>query len=175
MTTLNLPNELSARQEIHDLLLRYCRGVDRLDQELIDSCYATDSWDDHGYWKGAGKDFGSFITASLRQRAIITSHTIGNSLIEFESEFAARGETYTMAYLRRQDVDERQWLDQFFGRYVDRFVRVQGQWLIARRVVLHDWSIATDLSATASFPVKIGTFEQGKRSRDDLSYGNSMH
>jgi hypothetical protein len=167
--------ELSARQEIHDLLLRYCRGVDRLDRNLIDSCYAPDSWDDHGYWKGNGKDFGAFITESLRHRAIATSHTIGNSLVNFESEVAASGETYTMAYLRRQDADGKQWLDQFFGRYIDRFVNSGSRWLIARRVVVHDWSVAFDLSVTACFPVNIGVFEQGQRDLEDLSYRNTAH
>ena len=77
-----------------------------------------------------------------------------------------------MAYLRRRDDSDRQWLDQFFGRYVDRFEREDGQWRIKRRVVVHDWSIASDLSSATSFPVKIGTFEQGQRDNTDLSYRN---
>jgi hypothetical protein len=167
--------ELVARRDIHLLMLRYCRGVDRLDLELIDSCYHDDSWDDHGHWKGPGPDFGAFIVKSLTERAIITSHTIGNSLVEFDSPTIAKGETYTMAYLRRQDDKGTQWLDQFFGRYIDRFEKRDGVWRIKRRVVMHDWSIATDLSATASFPVKIGTFEQGVRDGTDLSYRNDTH
>jgi len=106
---VELLDELAARRDIHLLLLRYCRGVDRLDRELIDSCYHDDSWDDHGHWTGPGPDFGEFIVRSLTERAIITSHTIGNSLVEFESATIAKGETYTMAYLRRQDAEGKQW------------------------------------------------------------------
>ena len=170
---MEVSDELAARRDIHLLLLRYCRGVDRLDAELINSCYCEESFDDHGYWKGSGQDFGAFITESLRHRATMTSHTIGNSIVEFESATVARGETYTMAYLRRQDDSNRQWLDQFFGRYVDRFEREGGEWRIKRRVVVHDWSIASDLTSATSFPVKIGTFEQGQRDNTDLSYRNS--
>ena len=104
---------------------------------------------------------------------MMTSHTIGNSSVEFESATVACGETYTMAYLRRQDDGNRQWLDQFFGRYVDRFEREGGEWRIKRRVVVHDWSIASDLTSATSFHVKIGTFEQGQRDNTDLSYRNS--
>jgi hypothetical protein len=38
---------------------------------------------------------------------------------------------------------------------------------------VHDWSIASDLTSATSFPVKIGTFEQGQRDNTDLSYRNS--
>ncbi|MBT5754390.1 MAG: SnoaL-like domain-containing protein [Acidimicrobiaceae bacterium] len=37
------------KDEIRDVLMRYGRGVDRLDEELLRSCYHPDSHDDHGH------------------------------------------------------------------------------------------------------------------------------
>ena len=65
---------LESRQVIHDVLMRYCRAVDRLDLELLRSCYHEDSWDDHGHYKGDGHAFAEFIVTSLAERAHHTTH-----------------------------------------------------------------------------------------------------
>ncbi len=36
--------ELSARTEIHDVLLRYCRGLDRVDMDLVRGAFHKDAW-----------------------------------------------------------------------------------------------------------------------------------
>ena len=36
------------KQEIHEVLMRYCRGIDRCDAELLHSVYHPDATDDHG-------------------------------------------------------------------------------------------------------------------------------
>jgi hypothetical protein len=38
--------ELSARAEIHDALLRYCRGLDRVDMDLVRGAFHPDAWVD---------------------------------------------------------------------------------------------------------------------------------
>lgn len=40
--SMNL-EELSARAEIHDVLLRYCRGLDRVDMNLVRDCFHPDA------------------------------------------------------------------------------------------------------------------------------------
>jgi hypothetical protein len=37
------------KQSIYEVLVRYCRGVDRCDEDLIRSTFHDDSYDDHGY------------------------------------------------------------------------------------------------------------------------------
>jgi hypothetical protein len=32
-------DQLLAKQEIYEVLVRYCRGIDRLDEELVRACY----------------------------------------------------------------------------------------------------------------------------------------
>ena len=52
-----MPREPSAirledRFEIQQALLRYVRGVDRKNWDLMRSAYHPDAWDDHGNYKG---------------------------------------------------------------------------------------------------------------------------
>lgn len=161
------------KSEIHDVVMRYCRAVDRLDEELLRSCYHPDSYDDHGHFKGNGHDFAAFIIRSLPERSHHTTHSVANVLIELDPDDGdvARSEAYSLAYLRRTDDDGCEWLDMFSGRYVDRFERRDGTWRIARRVVVHDWSTSTPLQG-GSFPLPMDGFVQGRRDRDDPVYSD---
>ena len=170
-------SNLADKDAIRDVLMRYCRGVDRLDAELLRDCYHADSTDDHGHWKGNGHDFSEFIVASLAARAHHTTHSVANVLIEFDEDDGRDGgdgdvahvESYAMAFLRRTEAGA-EWLDQFAGRYLDRFERRAGTWRIARRVVVHDWSVTTKLDPSTSFPLPMEGFTQGRRDRSDLVY-----
>ena len=152
-------------------LMRYGRGIDRTDVELLRSCYHADSWDDHGHFKGTGHDFAEFIVGSIVERAHHTTHAVANVAIEIDDLNAgiAHAESYGMSFLRRS-TDSNEWLDAFFGRYVDRFERREGEWRIARRVVVHDWSISCPLGETAHFPLLMDSFMQGRRDRQDFVY-----
>lgn len=163
--------QLLAKQEIHDVLMRYARGVDRLDEALLRSCYHADSHDDHGHFKGTGWDFAAFIVRSLAERAHHTTHAVANVLIELDAQDAclARAESYGLSHLRRRDRDGTEWLDVFAGRYLDRFERRDGVWAIARRLVVHDWSASSALGG-AGFPLALEGFTQGRRDRDDPVY-----
>lgn len=163
--------ELLAREEIRETLMRYSRGVDRLDKELLRTCFHDESTDDHGHFKGSGHEFADFIVGSLAERAHHTSHTVANILIEIDDLDAgvAHAESYGIAYLRRTE-DNVEWLDLFAGRYVDRFERRDGHWRIADRAVVHDWSLSLELDSASSFPLVIDGFVQGTRDRTDLAY-----
>jgi len=159
------------KQDIRDVLMRFTRGIDRLDEALLRSCFHANSHDDHGHFKGNGREFAAFIVKSIAERAHHTTHSIANVLIELDDddENVGRSEAYVLAYLRRTDDAGKEWLDFFAGRYVDRFERRDGVWRIARRVVVHDWSASTELGA-GSFPLPMDSFTQGRRDRDDLVY-----
>jgi SnoaL-like domain len=163
---------LIAKDAIRDVLMRYSRGVDRCDAELLKTCFHVDSTDDHGHWKGNGQDFADFIVTSLPQRTHHTTHSIANVLVELDphDDDLARAESYAIAYLRRTDAAGAEWLDLFSGRYVDRFARRDGHWRIADRVVVHDWSSSTRFDAGSSFPLPMEGFTQGRRDRSDLVY-----
>ena len=53
-----MPSEdpAAAAEAIRQAALRYCRGVDRLDAELMRSAYHDDATDDHGVFVGSAAD-----------------------------------------------------------------------------------------------------------------------
>jgi len=158
------------KQEIHDVIMRFCRGVDRLDEELLRSCYHDDSYDDHGHYKGDGQPFAAYIVKSLKERTRATSHRVANVLIELYDgdPDSAHAESYVLAYLLRKDAKGGERLDMFAGRYIDCFARRDGVWRIASRVVVHDWSRSAPSDDEFSLPTE--TFVQGRRDRNDLVY-----
>lgn len=92
-------DELLARQEIADVILRYARGVDRLDFDLVRSCYHPDAYDDHGSFAGGVEEFIAMCEQFL-PKWTATQHFMGNMLIEVDGD-VARAETYAVAYHRR--------------------------------------------------------------------------
>ncbi|MCJ7436647.1 MAG: nuclear transport factor 2 family protein, partial [Acidimicrobiia bacterium] len=49
--------DLAAQQEIRDVLIRYTRGIDRMDADLVRSTYHPDAHDDHGAYQGGVDGF----------------------------------------------------------------------------------------------------------------------
>lgn len=132
---------LVARHAVTDVVYRYCRGVDRLDRELVRSCYHPDATDEHGSFEG-GVDAYLEWAFGLLERYDRTFHLVGNLLVEFhpDDDDLARVETYGVAHHRRAGGPERANLVTGF-RFVDRFTRRPGTgWRIARRVAVTEWS-----------------------------------
>ncbi len=55
---------LLARQEIHDVVLRYCRGVDRLDLDLVRDCYHPGALDHHTGFDGTVAEYVPWVQAA---------------------------------------------------------------------------------------------------------------
>jgi ketosteroid isomerase-like protein len=152
------------KREIHEVLMRYCRGIDRCDAELLHSVYHPDATDDHGLFKGKAADFVPWALKSLG-RDEGTSHYIANELIEVEGD-VAYCESYFFAVHRRQNKDGTKADLIFAGRYVDRFERREGRWKIAHRQVVFDRSRIDKIEKSFS----IEEYVCGKRSREDPVY-----
>ena len=73
-------DELAAQQEIRDVLIRYTRGVDRMDRELVLSCYWPGAHDDHGAFQGTAEEFVEWLEVLRHYDS--TMHFVGNQLIE---------------------------------------------------------------------------------------------
>ena len=133
--------ELAARAQIQDVLLRYCRGVDRVDMDLVRSAFHQDAWIrfPESLHDGPVDGLLEFAVGEL-PRFVRTMHFIGNSLIEFDGSDTAHVETYLNAY--HQGTERHQWKGEYvklWARYVDRFERRDGVWAIAYRMMLTDW------------------------------------
>src|SRR3989304_5192387 len=58
-------DDLVAQQEIRDVLARYTRGIDRMDRDLVLSCYHAGAYDDHGAFQGTAEDFTEWVQQVL--------------------------------------------------------------------------------------------------------------
>ena len=130
--------ELIDREAIRDCIYRYCRGVDRSDEESLRSSYWPDAHDSHGAYNGPVEGFiqGALAIFKTGPRNI---HQVSNILIEFNGTSEAAVETYFTALQRAADRDGviRQVL--LCGRYCDRFEKRSGEWRVADRTVVYDW------------------------------------
>ncbi|MCU1366515.1 MAG: nuclear transport factor 2 family protein, partial [Ilumatobacteraceae bacterium] len=126
---------LIAESEIRDVCLRYCRGIDRRQFDLVRSCYHPDALDEHGDFLGTVEEFITHAARSL-QRFESTMHLLGNILVEVgDGGDRARSEAYAVASHRLPATGDRPARDHVVGlRYIDDFERRDGTWRIADRV-----------------------------------------
>jgi len=135
--------EMWDHHEIRQLLARYCHGCDRADEREMASVYAEESWDDHGPRKMDGRRFAFETVEESLATTRLVSHQLGQSLIRVEGDTAG-AETYFIASLiyPLKPGEAFEELNQLGGRYVDTLERVEGQWLIKKRICIREWSIS---------------------------------
>jgi hypothetical protein len=157
------------RQAIHDVLMLYCRGVDRCDEDIVRAVYHADSYDDHGYWRGNGHDFAAFVTNRLREANSSTTHSVSNVLVELDGDRAVSESQVVATLVRRATPEAPVTADVMAARYHDRFARIDGVWKIAHRVVVLDWH-KTETWESANAPVPLDDFARGGRRPQDPVY-----
>src|SRR3546814_7934175 len=91
-----LLDELASRARISDILLLYCRALDRCDVELMKSLYWEDAVDNHGVFNGGAAAFAEYIVGDTKQRFESTVPALGNMPIEVEGD-VAHSESYLIA------------------------------------------------------------------------------
>lgn len=128
------------KQAISDVIMRYCRGVDRFDAEIVASVYHPDAVDDHGTRVFRGPNIGEEIVEWMRPVAKVLTHHIGTQNIEFLDSDTAASESYSTGWhINVVDGEERPM--QTVGRYIDRLERRNGRdWKIAHRVFVMEMS-----------------------------------
>lgn len=133
--------ELSAREEIRETLVRYTRGVDRNDLNLVRSVFHEDAFIQfpESLHQGSLDGFINFAQNEF-PRFQRTRHAITNTLIEFDGPDVAYVDTYLHA--DHQGTEAHHWKSaviELWARYLDRFERRDGVWKIARRELVVDW------------------------------------
>ena len=153
-------DELIAEAEITDVVKRLARGTDRLDEALMASCYHPDGFDDHNSFRGSGTEFARWVCEVL-PHFVATHHVVADPYIRIDDDVAAV-DTYCTAHHVGADSD------MILGlRYVDRFERRDGRWLIAKRVCAFDWTYTVPITDKWSFEEH---FTVGSRDRTDITY-----
>jgi len=154
--------DLLAREEISDVIKRLARGTDRLDEELMASCYHADGFDDHNAFRGSGTEFARWVVTTL-PHFTATMHFIGSPLIRIDGD-TAQADTYCVAHHLSESTD------MILGlRYLDRFELRHGAWLIARRVCAFDWTYTVPIDAATRWAFA-EDFTIGVRDRTDPAY-----
>ena len=176
--------ELADRQAILDCLMNYSRGVDRLDRELLLSCYHEDAVDDHGMFVGDREEFADWVVGMHSGTHLSHQHCLFNHSCDLDGDVAHTETYYMFAGMNRVGTP----LVTSGGRYVDRFEKRDGRWAIADRVCIRDWAPldeppdpedpSTLTAIRAALPPAVLAFMRGgplpTRDRNDPSYARPL-
>ena len=142
---------------IREVVSSYCRGVDRLDLDLVRSAYHPDAVDHHTGFDGGVDDFVRWLGGNL-QHLTGSMHMMGNHHVEFVGADRAISETYCNA----AHWGEHERLNFTTGvRYIDLMERREGRWAIAERWAVREWT-RRDV-----FVAPEGPGPRGRRDADD--------
>ena len=118
-------------QAIEDVLVDYCRALDRMDLEALAALFAEDCEVTFGpdpLLKASGREeLRRSMTRMWRWRR--TAHHLSNVRIWFDGADAARAESYVHAWHEAED----RGTAEVFGIYLDELVRSHDGWRIKRR------------------------------------------
>jgi hypothetical protein len=181
----NRLEELLAKQAIMEVVFRYARAIDRLDEALLRSCFHPGSTHKH-FYEGPSSDpsltstdddpadFEAYALGRLSTYSR-THHQMGNTLVDLSDSNHANVETYFTAFHRVRPTGDPLAGEQAFdtamdyfvaGRYIDKFECRDGVWGIISRTGMTDW---VRLEAPSSQGVGMIPQETvGKRAPDDL-------
>lgn len=154
-------SEAVDRLAITDLIYRYCRAVDRIDEPLGYSVWHDDGTADYGdFYVGPGRGVIDLICKQHRG-TLMHSHQITNIIITLDGDRAG-SESYCFANLRIER-EGRIMQMSVWTRYIDRWSKRDGRWGIDHRIALRDFDEVREVTPmSASY--------QGSRDRDDPSY-----
>lgn len=159
--------ELLDRQAIWQVLLRYARGLDRLDNGMVRSCYFDDAIEDHGHFIGTPDNFIAW--ADQATLLFVTAqHGLLNHYCELDGDDAYCETYYLFSGVKPEP-------PHFIstGRYIDHFQKREGEWRIANRIAIVEGAFDVPASALgAALPPAYGPDEVHPATRDksDISY-----
>jgi hypothetical protein len=138
---------LEDRVAIAELIRQIARGTDRFDTALLQDCIAADARIDMGTGETIS---GASFAAHLRPPAAPRPgrmHVVSNERIEIAADRAC-SETYIVSW-QDQLVDGIRRTRVRAGRYLDRFERRDGRWLLNERIMVDEWGRIDPVADTA--------------------------
>lgn len=153
--------ELWDRKEIEGALLRYTRGLDRLDIELYRSAFTADGLDHHGPARTPEEFLEEWLPKQPDRE--VTEHIVSNLTIEIDGD-TAHAESYHLVAVKQLGEEV---VNLHAGRYADRLQKEDGVWRIAVRVVIPSWHGV--VPAAVASPI-LSRSDWGRRSPEDPSY-----
>jgi hypothetical protein len=158
--------ELLDRDSIWQVLQRMARGLDRVDNDLVLSCYWPEAIDDHNHFVGRPEGF-----VRYAERMTLSFESCQHGLLTHNCELAgdeAHCETY---YLFTAHAAEPPHF-MSTGRYIDHFQKRSEEWRILNRVTIVDGQYELRPSDMgAGYPPAYAPGEKPvSRDRNDVSY-----
>ena len=144
-------------------MLSYCRGIDRLELDLVRAAYHPGALDHHTGFDGPIEAYVDWVARGLR-RLGGTMHIIANHLVELRGDHAV-AETYGQAVHWPASPDDAIGSFTTGFRYVDDFAFRDGRWAIAERWAVREWA---HRNTVAPLPAADGPI--GRRNRTDPLY-----
>jgi hypothetical protein len=155
------------RQAIIDCLHRYTRGLDRHRNDFLASAFHPDGIDEHGAFRGTIPEFVAW-SEKLHSDEPWTGHThlLDNNHTDFDDDgVTAHSETYVF-FVHRRDSPDGNIIEFGAGRYIDRFEKRDGEWRIAVRRLVIEWTAHTDQAIFAD----VAHYPRGTHDDTDPSY-----
>lgn len=154
------------RAEIEDVLHRYCRGVDRIQLDVLASVFHPDAVIDYGAIQRTAQEFVAYV-GEKHPKVPFASHMVMNKLIDFLSPQKAFVESWCLALERHPPNKDGAFdIDRVFRvRYGDIFEKRGGAWRIAKRMTVIDHVLSAPVDPALQLPPS-GRFE-GRRDADD--------
>ncbi len=147
---------LQAKDAIRDLVLRYCRAIDRRDYAALPALYHDDATDDHSpMYCGSAAGYLEWLPSML-ETMTVTSHMVQNHLIAVEGD-RAEGEVVMISYHLTKDESGQDVEIIIGGRYLDRYERRDGIWRFAHRKIVMDWNQIQPSTCQWDSPLVAGT------------------
>jgi hypothetical protein len=164
---------LLAKQAIRENLQNYCRAIDRLDRELLESVWHVDATAEYeGLFNGtAAEVVDFFMVCHLGYQ--VHSHQITNVTVKVDGDRAV-SEAYVTAVIRSFPDESGHCVDMSYrGRYLDRWSKREGRWAIDHRYlvtdILSEYDVVQDFGG--ELPDRADTTTTlSRRDREDPSY-----
>jgi hypothetical protein len=162
---------LEDREQIRMCMMRYARGMDRRDRDILRSAYHDGAVDDHVGFIG---DVDDFIDWALGYHSTQTryQHYLLNHTAEIDGD-EAHAETYYLFVGTDREPANHMTLSG--GRYVDRLQRRDGRWAIVDRVCVVEWNAeSTSLITDEVIAMMAGSMKVATHDRTDPSYDRPL-
>lgn len=130
--------ELLDKQACEEVILRYGRTQDWLDDDGHATVFWPDAEVDFGFFKGSGADF--VTTVMAHERTVPRRwHLCTSVMIQLDGN-RARAECYGIAVGSREGAGGELHDNMYGGRYLDELEKRNGEWRISKRTYVLDWS-----------------------------------
>lgn len=163
------------KEEIREVLHRYCRANDRGDSQLLSTVFHDDAVDDHGAYLGDIPGFISHVERMFHEDTPFGTsalqnmqHSLGTINIELDGDTAYSEAYFVSTPITHPDEQGRVTIAPMLGRYLDRFERRNGDWRIAQRRVVKD---VRDVRVVENDPTE--GYVLGGRTNDPLDHHGS--